>query len=293
MAKELAHILIAQDVLLQLKRCGQQHLAKVIEENLPSFYLGAIIPDAFYYDVLPFGLRPQKHAWISRALHLKKKIKNDQKAVGLFRAIAIKSGAWRLKAAFAAGIITHTVVDRIFHELIEYYTTTWGEKGTVATATHREIETLIDIILLRLSNTEPRRFHPGLIIRLDEPTKYTLFHFYLSNLLDLPEANQVVSLVNCLKRAYDQQCLFLTLFATRPLYHIMNMSNRIVKGRLRIWQSLFYPDRVNPESFPVLAKLKLRTMSDENIFFRELKRLRKRAAIEAIQHINTALKTFA
>lgn len=293
MAKELTHILIAQDVLLRLKRCGQQHLAKVIEENLHAFYLGAIIPDAFYYDVLPFGLIPQKLIWISRALHLKEKIKNDQKAVGLFRAITIKSGAWRLKTAFAAGVITHTVVDRIFHELIEYYTITWGEKGTVAMATHREIETLIDIILLRLSNTEPRQFHPGPLIRLDEPTKYTLFHFYLSHLLNPPEANQVVSLVNRLKMAYHQQCLFLTLFATRPLYHIMNMSNRIVKGHLRIWQSLFYPDRVNPESFPVLAKLKPLTMRDENIFFRELERLRETATNEAIQRINMALKRFA
>jgi len=292
MAKELTHILIAQDVIKQLKGYGQQLLAQVIEKNLPAYYLGSIIPDAFYYDVLPFGLRPQKHIWISRALHLKEKIKNDQKAVSLFRSIAANPRAWRLKTAFAAGIITHTVVDRIFHELIEHYTTTWGEKGTISMATHREIETLIDMILLRPLNMSPRQFHLGPLIQLDERTKYTLFHFYLSHLLDLPEANQV-SLVNRLKRAHHQQCIFLTLFATRSLYHIMKLSNRIVKGRLRACQSLFYPDRVNPESFPVLVKLKLRTMCDENTFFRELKRLRETATNEAIWHVNTALKTLA
>lgn len=292
MAKELTHILIAQDVLTQLNVSRQQLLAKVIEKYLPSFCLGAIIPDALYYDVLPFRLNPQKYIWISRALHLKEKNKNDQKAANFFKSIAVKPRAWRLKIAFAAGIITHTVVDRIFHELIEYYTTIWGEKGTIAIATHREIETLIDIVLLRLSNTDPRQFHLGRFIRLDERTKHALFHFYLSHLIDLPQADQT-SLLNALKRAHQQQCLFLALFATRPLYHIMKFSNRIVGERLRAWHSLFYPDRVDPQSFPVLGKLRLDALPDESPFIERLKRLREAATNEAIQHINTALKRLA
>jgi hypothetical protein len=261
MAKELTHILIAQDVIKQIKESGQQLLAQLIEENLPAYYLGSIIPDALFYDVPPFRLNPHKHIWLSRAFHLKEKAKNDEKAVSLFRSIAANPRVWRLKMAFAAGIITHTVTDRIFHELIEYYTSTWGEKGTVAMTTHREIETLIDTILLRPLNMGPREIHLG---HLD-----------------------------ALKRAHDQQRLFLKLFATLPLYHIMKLSNKFVAGHLGVWHSLFYPKDGEPQSFPVLDKIRLNSLGDESLFDGVLQACRKAASSEAICHINIALKTFA
>jgi hypothetical protein len=292
MAKELTHILIAQDVIKQIKESGQQLLAQLIEENLPAYYLGSIIPDALFYDVPPFRLNPHKHIWLSRAFHLKEKAKNDEKAVSLFRSIAANPRVWRLKMAFAAGIITHTVTDRIFHELIEYYTSTWGEKGTVAMTTHREIETLIDTILLRPLNMGPRQIHLGHFVQLDERTKYTLLRFYVAHLIEDDKAPDP-SLLNALKRAHDQQRLFLKLFATLPLYHIMKLSNKFVAGHLRAWHSLFYPKDGGPQSFPVLDKIRLNSLGDESLFDGVLQACREAASNEAISHINMALKAFA
>jgi hypothetical protein len=291
MAKELTHILIAQDVIKQMKESGQQRLAQLIQKNLPAYYLGSIIPDALFYDVPPFRLSPHKYMWISRAFHLKEKTKNDQKAVSLFSSIAANPRSWRLKMAFAAGIISHTVVDRVFHELIEYYTTSWGEKGTIALATHREIETLIDMILLRPLKMEPRQINIGGFMPLDERTTSTLFRFYLAHLKNsqAPES----TLLSALQRAHNQQRFFLKLFATRPLYYITRLSNKLVAGHLRAWHSLFYPQEIGPHSFPVLVKTRLYSLGEKRSFDRALKACREAALNEAIRHMNIGLKTFA
>jgi hypothetical protein len=291
MAKELTHILIAQDVVKRLGRNGQTLLAQLIERNIGAYYLGSIIPDSLFYDVPPFCLNPKEYVWLSRAFHKEEKAKNDQKAVSLFGSIGANPRVWQLKMAFAAGIITHTVIDRIFHELIEYYTSTWGEEGSVAMATHREIETLIDMILLRPLNMTPRQIHLAHFIQLDERTKYSLFRFYLDHLIEDHKADP--SLLSALKRAHDQQCLFIKLFATLPLYHIIKLTNKLVAGRLLAWHSLFYPDEVGPQTFPVFGKMGVNSLSDERLFDGGLGACREAASNEAISQINMALKAFA
>ncbi|UCG80808.1 MAG: zinc dependent phospholipase C family protein [Desulfobacterales bacterium] len=291
MAKELTHILIAQDILKQMKGSGQQLLAEVIERNFSAYYLGSIIPDALFYDVPPFRLNTQKYIWLSRAFHTKRKAKNDQKAMSLFRSIAANPRVWQLKMAFAAGIITHTVIDRIFHQLIEYYTTSWGESGTAALATHREIETLIDMTLLGELDLCPRQVHLEHLIHLDERTQETLFRFYVAHLIEVDNAREAY-FSNVLKKAYHQQRLFLRMFSTRLLYHITKFSNKIVAGRLWAWHILFYPEEVKPKNFPVLDKIRLNSLSDNSFFDRRLMAYKETASNEAIQHINVALKTF-
>jgi hypothetical protein len=291
MAKELTHILIAQDVVKQMKASGQHRLAQLIHQNLRAYYLGSIIPDALFYDVPPFCLRPHKYVWISRAFHQQDKTKNDQKAVSLFRAIAAKPRFWRLKMAFAAGIVTHTAVDRVFHELIDYYTTSWGEKGTIALASHREIETLIDMTLLQPLRMEPWQINIGSFMPLDERTTYTLFRFYLAH-----EKNSQVAestLLSALQRAHKQQRFFLRLFATRPLYDFVRLSNKLVAGRLCAWHSLFYPPKIGPQTFPVLVKTGRHRLGAGRSFDQALKACREAATNEAIRHMNIGLKTFA
>ena len=292
MAKELTHILIAQDVVRQLKAAGQIRLAQVIEKNLQAYYLGSIIPDALFYEVPPFCLNPLKHIWLSRAFHMKETAESDQRATGLFMSIAANPRAWRLKMAFAAGIITHTITDRIFHELIEHYTTAWEEKGAAVVATHREIETLIDITLLRPLNMDPGQVDLEHLVRLDESSKKALFHFYLAHLVE-DDGTPDAPLLSALKRAHDQQRLFLKLFASRALYHILKLTNKLVAGRLRCWQSLFYPKGGRAQHFPVLRKIRLSSSSDEGSFDSVLEGCRKAALNEAIRYINSALKRFA
>ena len=107
MPKELSHILIAQDVLAELKGSGRRRLARILEKNLSAFYLGAIIPDAFFYDATPFLGLSKNNVQIARALHLKETAENDARAVGFFDAIAVDPHAWPSKVAFAAGILIY------------------------------------------------------------------------------------------------------------------------------------------------------------------------------------------
>ena len=183
MPKELSHILIARKVLAQLEGSGQKTLAQVIESNVPAFYLGAIIPDAFFYDMVPLSRFSRGYYQVSRALHAKETPKNDEKAVAFFDSIGTMPALWPSKVAFAAGIVAHTVSDRIIHGVIDHYTTTWRHVGSLATATHREFETLIDMVLLQELRLHPREFRLRSFVDIDPHTELCLLRFYIAHLV--------------------------------------------------------------------------------------------------------------
>lgn len=264
MAKELTHILIAREVLKQLKDAGQPLLARLIEKNASAYYLGSIIPDALFYDVPPFCLNTKRHIWISKAFHHEDKVQNDEKAMGLLSSISAASRMWPQKMALSAGIITHTVTDRVFHNLIEYYNNAWNEEGSEAMATHREMETFIDMALLKQRDMHPRQFCVDRYVALDRQTECALYDFYFAYLTGDRGPNH--SLTNVLKRATDQQRFFLKLFTTRPLYHITRISNRVSSNRLRLWHSLFYPDTEVAQSFQFSSKMRANPPRDKNPF---------------------------
>jgi hypothetical protein len=292
MAKELAHILIAQDVIKQLQGSGQHLLAQVIKANLHAFHLGAIIPDAFFYDVIPFYRTSVHNIQISRALHSKDKAKNDQQAVSFFDDIADDPDAWPSKVAFAAGIVTHAVCDGIVHGLIDHCTTAWGEKGPVATASHRQIETLIDMVLLQQSRQHPGEFRLDRLTNVDQPVQDCLFHFYLRRLVG-DNSTLPLCLLKAVKRAYAQQCLFLKLFTIKPLYHIMNFRNKHVASCPQVWSSLFYPNTVGTRTFPILHKLDLNVLSDGKSFKGPLASLVDEIITEAMRQINVGVRRLA
>ncbi len=292
MPKELTHILIAQDVLKQLRESGQQVLAQVIEKDIPAFYLGAIIPDAFFYDVPPFRLNPKKYVWISRILHQEEKSKNDQKALGLFDTIAANTHAWPLTLAFAAGIITHTVGDRIIHGVIDHYTTTWGQKGSLAPASHRQIETLLDMVLLRKVRRLPGNFRLKRLAGVGQATEDCLFRFYLGHLTGNNDTLPP-SLIKALRRAFAQQCLFINLFTNKALYHIVNVTNKLAAGRLHAWSTLFYPDTVETRTFPILDRIDLNALTDGRSFAGTLASLMEAVTREAITQINLGVRRLA
>jgi hypothetical protein len=286
MAKELTHILIAQDVLRRLSE-SQPLLAQVLQKNASAYYLGSIVPDALYYDLPPFRLNPKKHLWISKALHQKDTAQNDQAAIDLFKSISVAPHMWLQKVAFSAGIITHTVTDRTFHNLIEYYNNAWDEEGAEAMGTHREIETLIDMALLKL---HPRQFRVEHYIASDRPTELALCHFYLAYLTGNTWRSNP-SLVRVLKRAIDQQRFFLRIFSSRPLYHITKGANRMASNHLRLWHALFYPDTEEARNFQFLNKMR---PGDKNPFHPDgLTPYTDAASTEAIRCINAAVKTLA
>jgi hypothetical protein len=292
MPKELTHILIAQDVVKQLKRSGQQVLARVIKRNLSAFYLGAIIPDAFFYDVIRLCKTPKNSVQIARTLHSKETLKNDQKAISFFDQIGADRRVWTSTLAFAAGIVTHTVSDRIIHGVIDYYTTNWGQKGSLAIASHRQIETLIDMVLLQQAHQHPRDFGLERRTAMDQASQDCLFRFYLTPLIG--DNNTLpICLMKDLKRAYAQQCLCLKLFTIKSLYHIMNFSNKLVPSRLQTWSALFYPDTVGTQTFPILHKLDLNALTDGGSFTGTLASLVDQVITEAIGQINVGVRNLA
>ena len=254
MAKELTHILIAQDVLRRL-RDRQPLLASVIERNASAYYLGAIFPDALFYAWPPFCLHPGKYLWISKALHHKDAARNNQTAANLFSSISGASHMWSEKLAFSAGIITHTVADGTFHDLIAQYNKAWNEAGAEAMGTHREMETFIDMALLKARNIHPKKLRLASYIAMDPRIERGLCHFYLAYVTGNNRISNH-SLIHMLKRAIDQQCLFSRLFAARPIYHITRIGDRVLSSRLRLWHALFYPDTQRLESFQFLGRLR-------------------------------------
>jgi hypothetical protein len=188
------------------------------------------------------------------------------------------------------GIITHTVADRTFHDLIAHYNNAWNEAGAEAMGTHREMETFIDMALLKQRNIHPRDFRLGRYIAMDPRTERVLHHFYLAY---VTRNNRISShsLIHVLKRAAHQQCFFSRLFAARPMYHITRIANRVVSNHLRLWHALFYPDTEAAESFLFLNKLRA---ADSHPFDPNRLSLHTDAAsVEAIRCINLSVLNLA
>ena len=292
MPKEITHILTAKGVLRHLRSVEQTRLSHVIEKNLGGFFLGAIIPDSVYYDVPPFCLNPHEHSWIAHDLHRHKPADNDAKATALFRAIGTRPYAWKLKVAFSAGVITHTVADRVFHEAIDHYISAWGETGKSAQATHYEIETLIDLLLLQYLGMTPRQFVRKNPIRLDHASVLRLCHFYLNHLMGNGRTPDP-KLIHALRMAISQQGLFLRLFMIRPLGLAVNAMSKFTEAQLQAWNRLFYPDRIEHDSFPVLLKLGIESPARWRWFVEEVRRLQELAIGEAANNILSALRMLA
>ncbi|MDY6954217.1 MAG: zinc dependent phospholipase C family protein [Thermodesulfobacteriota bacterium] len=289
MPKEISHILIAKEVLTELKCSEGSELAPLLERHLPSFYLGAIIPDAFFYDMTPLLRVSGNHLWISRALHMKEAAENDKKATGFFEGISVTSPAWETKVAFAAGIVTHTVSDRMVHGVIDYVTESWGEKNGPAMATHRQLETLLDMAFLEPLGLHPRGFPLERFLDMRRSTQNILFAHYLLG-LTARSGPQDRSLLGALRRAHGQQLLFLKLFGAKWPCQMVALSNRLAAGRLEPWFRLFYPEEIGTRGFPIMKRLDLDALTDGDRFSGPFASLVATIVAEAIGHIQAGLQ---
>ena len=280
MPKEISHIHIAQQTLERLKTSGHHLLAQALENNLHTFYLGAIVPDALFYDVLTLRRVSRDYSRLRRILHSRDTAANDAKAVSLFSAIGSSPFEWPLKMALSAGIVTHTVSDRVIHKIIDYYTNRWRQKGSVVTATHRQFETLMDMVLLKTLNRSVRTFGLEGLAQVRRRHKHCVLAFYLSLVQD-GEPPYSLDLLHILKRAFSQQLLFVRLFSINRLYHIVNILNNLAAGRLETWSYLFYPDTVGPETFPILTDLDVHTLTDGRTFSESIPALVQEISTEA------------
>ncbi len=290
MPKELSHIIIAEKVLAHLKASGDGMLAQVIERDVPAFYLGAIIPDAFFYDMVPLSRLFKGYYQVSRALHSRDTAKNDERAAAFFDTIRTRPHAWPSKVALAAGITAHTVSDRIFHGVIDHYTRSWGHKGSLATATHREFETLIDMVLLQELRLRPREFQLETLLDVDPPTELCLLQFYVGHLVGDSTPAHHSPLLRAVRLASMQQRLFLKLFMDQSAYHIIHQLNRLARNRLTVWSSLFYARAAEPQHFPIMGNIDLNALTDGRSFAGTLSSLVREVTTAAISHIYLGLE---
>lgn len=289
MPKEITHILIAKEVLGKLKESGYTLFSQALENNLHALYLGAIVPDALFYDVLTVRRISRDYSRLLRILHSRKISGNDEKAMSLFSSIGAAPFRWPLKVAFCTGIVTHTVSDRVIHGVIDYYMNRWHQKGTVAMVTHRQFETLVDMVLLNNLDHPASAFDLEGITQAQSHHKDSMLTFYLSHLMG-GDGYFPRRLLHILKRANGQQLLFLRLFRINRLYHIVNRLNNLVAGRLEVWSSLFYPETVDTEAFPILKRLDLQTLTDGQTFLGSIPDLVQEIATQAVSLICDGLE---
>jgi hypothetical protein len=145
------------------------------------------------------------------------------------------------------------------------------------------------MVLLQHSRQHPRDFRLERLTNVDEPTEDCLFRFYLGHLIG-DNTTLPLSLLKALKRAHAQQRLFLKLFTVEPVYHILNLSNKLVGSWLKAWSTLFYPDTVGTQTFPILHKLDLNDLTDGRSFAGTLASLMDKVTTEAIRQINVGVR---
>ena len=284
MPKELTHILIARDVMTRSAESDEALMAETISKNQAAFFLGAIIPDAFFYDIAPLFDHATHFKKIARALHSKNTMKNIERAKGLFGHIPLKTPMYHSKIAFAAGVVTHVVADRIIHEVIDHYVFHWKHKGSFAMATHREFETWMDMVLLDQASMCPRDFQLKKRVDMPYPLKHCLLGFYLDHVV---RDSHLISPCRSahLARANKQQIYLLRLFSINALFPVMAICNKLTGGRLSPWSSLFYPRSVTAGAFSILKRLDTHALTNGRTFKGTLCDLVNKATIHAMDHI--------
>lgn len=288
MPKELTHIIIAQEVLARLKASDPipmlGSISDAAENNEQAFFFGAIVPDAFFYNLLPWPPVPSGIPVVTKILHQKERQKNDKMAENLLIAASTSHEFRSLKVAFSAGILTHTVSDRIFHGVIDYYVNRWDESGTRAMGTHRQLETLFDMTLLDLSDRTPGDFPLEGFTSLALAETNSLLRFIVSFLVHPPAVLQK-NYVRAFKWAYTQQIYLLRLFRRNWAFRPAHWARQYSGGRSDFISSLFYPPVISPETCPVLERINVHDLTDGINFEGDLPALTQRVTNQAVRRI--------
>ena len=142
MPRELLHWSVAEQALSQL---DDAHSA-VLRENWGALYVGAMLPDAFYYH--RFGSSP--FTFVSEYLHGAEG--NDTfAAVRALMEVSARSSYSDYRPvvhALCFGLVTHIAADAVFHPMVYYMTGNYYHHDPVemknARTRHRLLETYMD-----------------------------------------------------------------------------------------------------------------------------------------------------
>lgn len=198
MPKENTHIFFAYDVLSSL---ADPALREHLSAHLPTFLLGSIIPDTFYYS---------PHETISDTLHGK----DGNTTNSLLPGMIDPKGLSR-DLAFTCGYLTHCALDIVFHPCVYYLSGNYYDpdphKRTQAVYQHRHIETCLDVYL-----SNPYRIHTVLDGTLIEGLRFEQII-----------AREFRVDVTTIRQALKKQLLFNRLFASKTAFRILQLLHRL------------------------------------------------------------------
>jgi len=135
--KENTHLYFAHQVITETEQAEWRRLAK---ENLQAYYLGSVMPDAFYY-----SLKARVRA-VSEILHGRRGELTNGIVFDLLD--QAKARASEADLAFALGYLTHAALDITFHPLIYFLSGNYFDEDEgrryEAMYLHRHLETFLD-----------------------------------------------------------------------------------------------------------------------------------------------------
>jgi hypothetical protein len=212
--KENTHLWFAHDLLDYLPEAS---LRGDISQGIDEYHLGSFIPDTFFYS-------PEKSIEnISEVIH--GKAGSPTNTIILRVLDEAKTGR---DIAFILGYITHCALDIVFHPVInslsgDYYDENPLEREK-AVYLHRHIETCIDVEI-----KNPMRIYR--LVR-SRTMKGLVFEDIVSRGFSVP----IVRIRSTLAR----QLLLNRLFASVPVFRVMNFAHGLGIVKTREFLSLFY-----------------------------------------------------
>lgn len=142
MPKENTHLYFASRIS---EKVEDQSLKLAIKNNLDYFYLGSITPDVFYYG------KNEKIKKVSELFHGNNPFLSPPYQEGGLIPLLAKEGAeggYSLDLVFSLGILTHIILDNIFHPVVESLSGDYCDpdpaKRKEAMYLHRHLETYLD-----------------------------------------------------------------------------------------------------------------------------------------------------
>lgn len=241
-----SHILLAEEIYNNIQ---DPELKSLIRSHFPYYYLGSIAPDIFYYNLF----LPVKLPQLGDLLH-------DFPSPHT-RSI-IKQMLDRLKgsprpdkgsAAFCLGFITHIVVENIFHPMVYYFTGNYNDQDPHSRrqniASHRQLETYLDLFMLRHFHRKVEDIDLGKVIFISPFKRKKVFSFYASALAGISgeSAGKIWAGLNF---AYPSLLFLNSLFSRKGAYYFLKLLNLLNHERISPYLQMFYPPGDSP--LPIL-----------------------------------------
>lgn len=258
MPKENTHIFFAYDVLSSL---ADPALREHLSAHLPTFLLGSIIPDTFYYS---------PHEAISDTLHGK-----DGNTTNPLLPDMIGPKSLSRDLAFTCGYLTHCALDIVLHPCVYYLSGNYYDpdplKRTQAVYRHRHIETCLDVYL-----SNPYRIHTVLDHTLIEGLRF-------EQLI----ARDFQIDISAIRQALKKQLLYNRLFASAAAFRLLRLLHRLRIVKNDAILGLFYGIcRANP--YPLDGAISFRDLVSGEEQTRTVYDLLQTAAAKAVDMIQHA-----